>query len=110
MVDGAARELPSKEAAGEEEGEDGPLDSRLLGSIPRTGMERTTRRCRWWSSICTGSSQSTTATTAVALGFGAREENEREGEGANEDGEQRSGGGGAPLIHLAWDKGEGESG
>ena len=36
-----------------------------------------------------------------------KKRNEREGEGASEDGEQRSGGGGALLIHPAGDKGEG---
>ena len=74
MVDGAAHELPGKEAAGEEEDELGGGDSGLSFAIPWSRTKRATRRTFGWSWIWTGSSQSTTATTAVALGFGAREE------------------------------------
>jgi hypothetical protein len=43
-------------AVGADGDEDGTVDSRVRSSIPRAKMERTTRRCCWWSCIWSGSS------------------------------------------------------
>ena len=53
-MDEIARELPGNAAVGEEKDDYGGDDPGLKSSIPRTERERTTRRCRWWSSICVG--------------------------------------------------------
>ena len=59
IMDEVARELPGKEAAGEEEDELGGGDSGLSFAIPWSRTKRATRRTFGWSWIWTGSSPST---------------------------------------------------
>ena len=87
MVDGAAHELPGKEAAGEEEDELGGGDSGLSFAIPWSRTKRATRRTFGWSWIWTGSSPSTATRDGSGAGVRAVEENERGGvsEGAGKE-------------------------
>ena len=63
---------------------DGGGDSWILSSIPRAVKERRTRRREWWTSICTGCSQSSATSSAAGGLVSAMGEKGNEREGAGE--------------------------
>ena len=105
MVDGAAHELPGKEAAGEEGDELGGADSGLSFAIPWSRTKRATRRTFGWPWIWMGSSPSTVTHDGSGAGVRSVEGNARGGVGEGAGG-QRSG----EVLFLSSSQGRGEEG